>query len=29
VLAYPAGSIGTQTGPVLSAGDSIRITLYG
>ena len=29
VLAYPAGSIGTQTGPVLSAGDSIRITMYG
>jgi amidohydrolase len=29
VLAYPAGKIGTQTGPVLSAGDSIRITLYG
>jgi len=29
VLAYPAGRIGTQAGPVLSAGDSIRITLYG
>jgi len=29
VLAYPAGKIGTHTGPVLSAGDSIRITLYG
>jgi len=29
VLAYPAGKIGTQTGPVLSAGDSVRITLYG
>lgn len=29
VLAYPAGSIGTHVGPVLSAGDSIRITLYG
>jgi len=29
VLAYPAGKIGTQVGPVLSAGDSIRITLYG
>jgi amidohydrolase len=29
VLAYPAGSVGTQTGPVLSAGDSIRITLHG
>jgi amidohydrolase len=29
VLAYPAGKVGTQVGPVLSAGDSIRITLYG
>ena len=29
VLAYPAGTIGTQLGPVLSAGDSIRITLHG
>lgn len=29
VLAFPAGKIGTQKGPVLSAGDSIRITLYG
>ena len=29
VLAYPAGKIGTQVGPVLSAGDSIRITVYG
>ena len=29
VLSYPAGKIGTQVGPVLSAGDSIRITLYG
>jgi hippurate hydrolase len=29
VLAYPAGKIGTVVGPVLSAGDSIRITLYG
>jgi hippurate hydrolase len=29
VLAYPAGAVGTQAGPVLSAGDSIRITLYG
>jgi amidohydrolase len=29
VLAYAAGKIGTQAGPVLSAGDSIRITLYG
>jgi hippurate hydrolase len=29
VLTYPAGTIGTQAGPVLSAGDSIRITLHG
>ena len=29
VLAHPAGTIGTQIGPVLSAGDSIRITLHG
>jgi len=29
VLAYPAGSVGTHAGPVLSAGDSIRITLHG
>jgi len=29
VLAYPAGKVGTQVGPVLSAGDSVRITLYG
>ena len=29
VLAYPAGTVGTQVGPVLSAGDSIRITLQG
>jgi hippurate hydrolase len=29
VLAFPAGKIGTHAGPVLSAGDSIRITLYG
>jgi hippurate hydrolase len=29
VLAFPAGTIGTQVGPILSAGDSIRITLYG
>ena len=29
VLAFPAGTIGTQAGPILSAGDSIRITLYG
>lgn len=29
VLTFPAGTIGTQIGPVLSAGDSIRITLHG
>ena len=29
VLSYPAGKIGTVAGPVLSAGDSIRITMYG
>src|SRR5438132_2727689 len=29
VLAYPAGTVGTHVGPVLSAGDSIRITLQG
>lgn len=29
VLTYPAGKVGTQIGPVLSAGDSIRITLRG
>jgi amidohydrolase len=28
VLAHSAGKIGTQVGPVLSAGDSIRITLW-
>jgi hippurate hydrolase len=29
VLGLEAGTVGTQVGPVLSAGDSIRITLYG
>lgn len=29
ILAYPAGKVGTLAGPVLSAGDSIRITLHG
>jgi hippurate hydrolase len=29
VLTFPAGKIGMETGPVLSAGDSIRITLHG
>jgi hippurate hydrolase len=29
VLGHAAGVVGTQTGPVLSAGDSIRITIFG
>ncbi len=29
VLGLEAGTVGTQAGPVLSAGDSIRITLFG
>ncbi|MGO4596301.1 amidohydrolase [Terrabacter sp. 2RAF25] len=29
VLGLEAGTVGTHPGPVLSAGDSIRITLYG
>ena len=29
VLPGPAGSVGTRTGPVLSAADSMRITVYG
>lgn len=29
VLGHPAGVLATQTGPVLSAGDSIRITVFG
>lgn len=29
VLVGPAGQIGTRVGPVLSAADSMRITLYG
>lgn len=29
VLNHAAGVIGTQSGPVLSAGDSIRITVFG
>ncbi|MFM6848859.1 MAG: amidohydrolase [Terrabacter sp.] len=29
VLGLEAGTVGTQAGPVLSAGDSIRITMYG
>lgn len=29
VMPGPAGMIGTVAGPVLSAGDSLRITLYG
>jgi hippurate hydrolase len=29
VLGLEAGTVGTASGPVMSAGDSIRITLYG
>lgn len=29
VLAYPAGTIGTLAGPILSTGASMRITLHG
>ena len=29
VLPFPAGQIGTRPGPVLSAADSMRITVYG
>jgi hippurate hydrolase len=29
VLPFPAGQIGTRAGPVLSAADSMRITVYG
>ncbi|WP_375770528.1 amidohydrolase [Archangium gephyra] len=29
VLPAPAGTIGTHSGPVLSAADSVRITVYG
>lgn len=29
VLSHEAGVVGTQTGPVLSAGDSVRITVFG
>src|SRR5437879_771949 len=29
VLAFPAGAVGTQAGPLPSAGASIRITLHG
>src|SRR3954452_959783 len=29
VLGLEAGTVGTQDGPVMSAGDSIRITLFG
>jgi amidohydrolase len=29
VLPLPAGQIGTRVGPVLSAADSVRITVYG
>ncbi|WP_067433385.1 amidohydrolase [Nocardioides jensenii] len=29
VLALPAGSVGTRMGPVLSAADSMRVTVFG
>ncbi|NMR20271.1 amidohydrolase [Cellulomonas fimi] len=29
VLAFPAGLVGTRAGPVLSAADSVRITVHG
>ena len=29
VLSHESGVVGTQAGPVLSAGDSVRITVYG
>lgn len=29
VLSHEAGIVGTHTGPVLSAGDSVRITVFG
>jgi amidohydrolase len=29
VLAFPAGQVGTRPGPVLSAADSMRITVHG
>src|SRR3954465_8677797 len=29
VLAFPAGTVGTRPGPVLSAADSMRITVHG
>ncbi|WP_200949247.1 amidohydrolase [Phycicoccus sp. Soil748] len=29
VLPMPAGTVGTRTGPVLSAADSLRVTVYG
>jgi amidohydrolase len=29
VLAFPSGQLGTRAGPVLSAADSMRITVYG
>jgi hippurate hydrolase len=29
VLPFPAGTVGTRTGPVLSAADSMRITVHG
>ncbi len=29
VLPAPAGQVGTHTGPILSAADSMRITVHG
>ena len=29
VLPFPSGHVGTRTGPVLSAADSMRVTVYG
>ena len=29
VMTHEAGTIGTKAGPILSAGDSIEITLHG
>lgn len=29
VLAFPTGQVGTRPGPILSAADSVRVTVYG
>ena len=29
MLPFPSGQVGTRPGPVLSAADSMRITVYG